>query len=206
MFIDFDTTPLAAASLGQVRKSFLDPPARLRSLWPLLLLPPVDASHFFLFPPPAASSRAAHRPQVHRATISPSMLANMSSARPTAVASAPRRPAKPPPASPTSPASFAGVAVAVKVQREGLRSIYDRDLGLLGRMVGLLDRLDFRAGGAQQKWGDLFTEACEVRAAPAVAPVPCSCRRLCRRLCRRSCSPRVVGPGWAASAGAESCA
>ena len=55
-----------------------------------------------------------------------------------------------------------GREVAVKVQREGLKDIYDKDLALLGKMVGFVDRFNVSVGGASQKWGELFDEATEI--------------------------------------------
>ena len=82
---------------------------------------------------------------------------------------------------------YGGRQVAVKVQREGLKDIYDKDLGLLGttrqggeegvsppshqpqhsshiqgKMVGVLDRFNITVGGAGQSWTDLFDEATEI--------------------------------------------
>lgn len=80
VFADFDTTPLAAASLGQV----------------------------------------------HRATLTE---------------------------------AYGSREVAVKVQRPGLREMYDLDLGLLEKIIGTLDRFNITVGGASQSWGDVFREA-----------------------------------------------
>ena len=52
--------------------------------------------------------------------------------------------------------------MAVKVQREGLRPIYDLDLGLLARAAAFCDKLDLRVGGANQRWTDIFEEAQEI--------------------------------------------
>lgn len=49
--------------------------------------------------------------------------------------------------------------VAVKVQRPGLKQMYDLDLGLLEKMVTVLDRFNVTVAGASQRWGDVFQEA-----------------------------------------------
>ena len=55
-----------------------------------------------------------------------------------------------------------GREVAVKVQREGLKDIYDKDLALLGKMVGALEKFKIKPGGASQNFTELFDEATEV--------------------------------------------
>ncbi len=52
-----------------------------------------------------------------------------------------------------------GAEVAVKVQREGLRAMYEQDLSLLRKGALLLDRFKVGVGGAEQQWGEVFDEA-----------------------------------------------
>jgi len=53
-----------------------------------------------------------------------------------------------------------GQKVAIKVQREGLKEMYDLDLADLAKVMKLLDRFDVGVAGASQNWTQLFQDAC----------------------------------------------
>lgn len=56
-------------------------------------------------------------------------------------------------------ATLDGEALAVKVQRAGLRELFDVDLKNLRALASLLDRIDPKTDGAQRNWLGIFEES-----------------------------------------------
>ena len=56
-------------------------------------------------------------------------------------------------------ATLDGEDLAVKVQRAGLRKLFDVDLKNLRALAGLLDRVDLKTEGAQRNWLGIFEES-----------------------------------------------
>lgn len=52
-----------------------------------------------------------------------------------------------------------GMKVAIKVQRQGLKDLFDQDLQNLKVLVKLLDRLDPKADGADRNWVRIYEES-----------------------------------------------
>jgi len=53
-----------------------------------------------------------------------------------------------------------GQKVAIKVQRDGLKEMYDLDLADLAKVMRILDRFNVKVAGASQNWTQIFQEAC----------------------------------------------
>jgi len=52
-----------------------------------------------------------------------------------------------------------GRKVAIKVQRDRLKEMYDLDLAQFDKVTGILDKLKIGVQGADQKWSEIFKEA-----------------------------------------------
>ena len=52
-----------------------------------------------------------------------------------------------------------GKKLAIKVQRQGLKSLFDRDLKNIKILALVLDRFDTKADGAQRDWGTIYNES-----------------------------------------------
>jgi len=52
-----------------------------------------------------------------------------------------------------------GREVAIKVQRDKLKEMYDLDLAQFDKVTEMLDKYKIGVSGAEQKWGEIFSEA-----------------------------------------------
>ncbi|CAM9816236.1 unnamed protein product, partial [Hapterophycus canaliculatus] len=55
-----------------------------------------------------------------------------------------------------------GKRYAVKVQRPGLKKLFEVDLNSIGALAGVLDRYDPKLDGASRDWGAIFRESSRV--------------------------------------------
>ncbi|CAB1121222.1 unnamed protein product [Ectocarpus sp. CCAP 1310/34] len=55
-----------------------------------------------------------------------------------------------------------GKRYAVKVQRPGLKRLFEVDLNSIGALAGILDRFDPKLDGASRDWGAIFRESSRV--------------------------------------------
>jgi predicted unusual protein kinase regulating ubiquinone biosynthesis (AarF/ABC1/UbiB family) len=55
-----------------------------------------------------------------------------------------------------------GKEVAVKIQRQGLRELFDMDLKNIKVLAKILDKLDPKTDGAQRDWGSIYDESAKL--------------------------------------------
>jgi predicted unusual protein kinase regulating ubiquinone biosynthesis (AarF/ABC1/UbiB family) len=173
VFESFDTTPLAAASLGQVHRATLSTAALKRfNSSAKTIAASMDESSATAAATTTTTTTAASSSS-SSSSSSASALSDFSFEDILSGKAAKelrrRRTAASVAAAGGSTTSGGGassddevVAVAVKVQREGLRPIYDLDLGLIEKIAKFCDKLNLGVGGAGQRWMDIFEEAKEI--------------------------------------------